>query len=494
MTLAEKIFTPRKKNGLSQDELAQELGVTRQAVYKWESGNASPEIDKLKVLAKLFSVSFDYLLNDDIDDFDNDKDKSEGSQKKIAYRSVFCTGNKQNPNQADIDHGYIEQRKKKTGLSDVYFARRRKVAEETMKRAGATEITFMSVRETTAFFYDDVRKAVGFYYGASIALVCPIENLAGFSFHGGGANMVNSRTTMLGVSNVGFGIGSMPSTKIMGNMPIKATLMYHDGDNIKEFPLSFEPYHMYYAYNFDCQIELVEMVQNINCSQILESLGKIQIKMDAFRENASTLVVSDTPDVDVEFYSGINVMAANEYSTYRQKLLDEINGVKYVPPKSNKAPDPAQQVPQRAPSADEIMYKIGSWIFVILIAVGLCIIYASNSKFGTYSCMTTLLGLIPAFVAKKKGKGLIVWWLYGMAVFPIAFFHSIVILRPNGEQYVANDEISIPLCVLSAILPIFGVIYGLIKKGSAPERARACGIAALAGFITALIFLISTIA
>ena len=84
MKLEEKILILRKKHGLSQEELAQRLGVTRQAVYKWESGNAFPEMDKIKALAKLFSVSFDYLLDDTVEEYDLGT-----SNTKVRYRDVY---------------------------------------------------------------------------------------------------------------------------------------------------------------------------------------------------------------------------------------------------------------------------------------------------------------------------------------------------------------------------------------------------------------------
>ena len=59
MTLNEKIFQCRKRSGLSQEELAERLGVSRQAVSKWELGTAQPELDKLRLLAKTFGVSTD---------------------------------------------------------------------------------------------------------------------------------------------------------------------------------------------------------------------------------------------------------------------------------------------------------------------------------------------------------------------------------------------------------------------------------------------------
>lgn len=62
--LSEKIYTLRKKCGLSQEQLAEQLGVSRQAVSKWESGTALPEIDKLILLSEYFNVSIDYLVKD----------------------------------------------------------------------------------------------------------------------------------------------------------------------------------------------------------------------------------------------------------------------------------------------------------------------------------------------------------------------------------------------------------------------------------------------
>ena len=62
MTLGEKIRTLRKKAGLSQEALAEKLGVSRQAVSKWETGTADPSTSNLLALAKLFGVSAEELL------------------------------------------------------------------------------------------------------------------------------------------------------------------------------------------------------------------------------------------------------------------------------------------------------------------------------------------------------------------------------------------------------------------------------------------------
>ncbi len=67
MTFREKLMDQRRRRGLSQEQLADRLGVTRQSVSKWETGEAMPELAKLIALADLFEVSVDYLVRDSLD-------------------------------------------------------------------------------------------------------------------------------------------------------------------------------------------------------------------------------------------------------------------------------------------------------------------------------------------------------------------------------------------------------------------------------------------
>ena len=66
MILAEKITELRKKNGWSQEELAEKLDVSRQAVSKWESAQSVPDMNRVLMLSDLFGVTTDYLLKDDL--------------------------------------------------------------------------------------------------------------------------------------------------------------------------------------------------------------------------------------------------------------------------------------------------------------------------------------------------------------------------------------------------------------------------------------------
>lgn len=65
MKLNEKISLYRKKSGLSQEAFAEKIGVSRQAVSKWETGESVPEVSKLKAIADCFGVTVDFLLSED---------------------------------------------------------------------------------------------------------------------------------------------------------------------------------------------------------------------------------------------------------------------------------------------------------------------------------------------------------------------------------------------------------------------------------------------
>ena len=73
MNLAENLKKIRKENNLSQEQLAEKLSVSRQSVSKWESGQAYPEMDKVLQLCKLFNISVDDLLNQDVSELNNNK-------------------------------------------------------------------------------------------------------------------------------------------------------------------------------------------------------------------------------------------------------------------------------------------------------------------------------------------------------------------------------------------------------------------------------------
>ena len=84
MILSEKLFVLRKKAGMNQEELAERLDVSRQAISKWENGESFPEITKLKAIADIFSVTTDFLLDDTKDEFMR-AEFSENAERKTAF-------------------------------------------------------------------------------------------------------------------------------------------------------------------------------------------------------------------------------------------------------------------------------------------------------------------------------------------------------------------------------------------------------------------------
>lgn len=111
---ANRLFDLRKKRGLSQEELAEKLGVSRQAVSKWERSEASPDTDNLIALAKIYGLTLDQLIygteepNDEKSDNENEADSADDeddfseTEKKDA---AFITVNDKNGNRVTINVG-----------------------------------------------------------------------------------------------------------------------------------------------------------------------------------------------------------------------------------------------------------------------------------------------------------------------------------------------------------------------------------------------------
>ena len=83
MTFKEKIVKLRKLKGLTQDEFASAVGVSRQAVYKWESGQSYPEVAKLLEMKVLFNISIDDLLDDNYEVIVPEKKKKKRLPKEV---------------------------------------------------------------------------------------------------------------------------------------------------------------------------------------------------------------------------------------------------------------------------------------------------------------------------------------------------------------------------------------------------------------------------
>ncbi len=87
MEFSEKLVTLRKAKELTQEQLAEKLGISRQSVSKWESGQAVPELEKIVALSAVFDVTTDYLLkSSEIDDLSVKTEMLEKQQQQILLR------------------------------------------------------------------------------------------------------------------------------------------------------------------------------------------------------------------------------------------------------------------------------------------------------------------------------------------------------------------------------------------------------------------------
>ena len=89
MTLGEKIYKLRTKRSMTQEQLAEKIGVSRQSVSKWETDSAIPDIEKLKLLAEIFEVSITELLGMECEEDTKRKDeieRIEHCQKEMMSR------------------------------------------------------------------------------------------------------------------------------------------------------------------------------------------------------------------------------------------------------------------------------------------------------------------------------------------------------------------------------------------------------------------------
>ena len=93
MIFADKLTQLRKKAGWSQEELAEQMNVTRQSVSKWEGAQSVPDLEKMIRLSELFGVSTDYLLGR-TDSLGFDSLALNGEEKALVYKLAFALSKK----------------------------------------------------------------------------------------------------------------------------------------------------------------------------------------------------------------------------------------------------------------------------------------------------------------------------------------------------------------------------------------------------------------
>ena len=122
--IANRLVNLRKSNGLSQEALAEKLGISRQAVSKWERAEASPDTDNIIMLARLYGVSLDELLRteDEIpvpepEQAQEEKEEGDGSGMRVAVPDE--AGNRKDGNENPLDPQDIKDIKDIQDIQDI---------------------------------------------------------------------------------------------------------------------------------------------------------------------------------------------------------------------------------------------------------------------------------------------------------------------------------------------------------------------------------------
>ncbi len=186
MKLSEKIAKLRKIKGLSQEELAKELNVSRQSVFKWESGENTPDLEKIKKLASLFNVSFDTLFDDskDLDGISITKEETNNNKiitkKTIKFRETFDSGFKLDTQiQLNYLNKTINNNDKIFGYPIIGDSAK---YEELLNKKNYSKTIRVQPNVLVDFYIEDKNKIFGFFFDGAPQFLCPFENFVSFGF------------------------------------------------------------------------------------------------------------------------------------------------------------------------------------------------------------------------------------------------------------------------------------------------------------------------
>ncbi len=196
MNLSSKIAQLRRQMGWSQDELAQKLDVSRQAVYKWENGQSRPDTDKLLVLAKLFNVSVDNLLDDESEIVHRQE-----PAKKLDYGSITVKSLPNGLHGSEIYYALSEEdqitfdakttllkipviksiilsqlmKSLKSDMEHVPFMSKKAEYETQMEKKG---FKFIQITPYLLewLFVDRENGVFGFFFDGEEQFICPVQN------------------------------------------------------------------------------------------------------------------------------------------------------------------------------------------------------------------------------------------------------------------------------------------------------------------------------
>lgn len=319
MKINEKLPILRKRKGFSQEDLAHELDVSRQAVYKWEVGESTPELDKIKKMATVFEISFDDLLNDEIDITKNSSIKE--NKKTTKFRKVYVSNKKFSHENVEIENGYIPKRNVKNKGRKYIIEEKQNEMDKFLKDNNFKEVVLLQPDSTAVFFVDSKNKAIGFYFDGCVQFLLPMENFVNVNVKS------ISETTYEKESLIGIGsIFSIGSRKVpTGSRPASflITISYfNENSSIEKYELYLQCSRMFNIienvkdYEFEC--EMLSQFTSMSVEKLKELLENSKIEAAVLKEKNVKF-----EEIDIESLAKENEEQEQEYNQYVEDLQQE---------------------------------------------------------------------------------------------------------------------------------------------------------------------------
>jgi len=318
MKTSDKITKLRKRMGYSQEDLANELGVSRQAVFKWESGENMPDIDKIKKLAKLFNVTFDDLLDDDKEIDNNiikekpieketiivEKHYEKPVERKVIFRKAYDSEIRLiTIEEADFQHGYIEGI---TKIKKETFEENLKCHNELIEKKKYSKTIRVQQDLLIDFYIDDHYKVFGFFFDGAPQFICPFENLTGFSITNSGPQQGYRKTRIFGLGlgrQTSVGVGSMPMSNISQPNRYDLVISYLDENKyIKDYKIAFGTPRIYWTKdNTIKNMNEYDLLKNALSLQANKSLNEISSYLNGIKDIGNQIRNGNIPVIPVNF-------------------------------------------------------------------------------------------------------------------------------------------------------------------------------------------------
>ncbi len=345
MKISEKIIILRKRLGYSQEDLANELDISRQSVYKWETDTAVPDLTKIKKLAKLFNISFDKLLDDSIDitlepPVVENVPTPVPTPTKKGFRKVFVSNLSLKHSQAELDNGYPENRKRRNKSHTAVYINNLQKMKKFLKEMGATSNVQLQDDLVGCYFENSEKKTFGFYYNGAIQFLCPYENFININVSNSGTQMGYNRQMVVGtgfgnggINSIGVGSIATPTMKKPDYYYLCISYFNEKGD-IKEFKLSINC-HRVYPYYEEKTAEIAKNMIELTSEYTARRMSDIQNKLSAIpaiipRIQSGEIIVDEIDIAKINEKHKAQVKAANEQTRLLALIAQNENKQKRI--------------------------------------------------------------------------------------------------------------------------------------------------------------------